>query len=252
MTWKLAKAFMPGRIHRQAKKKSQDVVAWSPPTDNFICMAMADGAGSAAFARDGAIATTVAARDILCEAGAAIFEREPADIAQWLIDGIQQKLALKAEANHCEVSDYACTLLFFATDGKRLVCGNLGDGCVGCHNSPSDGSEPVSTVLLPPEHGQYKNESFFVTTPGIHSHLRILQTDFQPGSVYALMTDGTCDCILDNRTQTFAPAFATFAQWMRQYPHPKVEEALRSVMQRLFTQRTSDDCALALLTASEL
>ena len=67
-------------------------------------------------------------------------------------------------------------------------------------------------------------------------------------TVYFLLTDGSCDCLYNPSDATFAKALHKFAGWTRRYPFHDVWEAIIQNMHRLFPKRTSDDCALALLT----
>ena len=64
------------------------------------------------------------------------------------------------------------------------------------------------------------------------------------------MTDGSCECLYNPHTKDYAKALPVFCGWARTYPREAVNEALFGSMNKLFRERTADDCALVLITES--
>jgi len=106
---------------------------------------------------------------------------------------------------------------------------------------------PEGTVILGQEHSKYVNESFFITDPNCEEKLRVFIGSYDPDSTYFLLTDGSCECLLNDRDGTYAPALHTFTKWMWKYPHHAVSKAIGQKMYSLFPKRTDDDCAIALI-----
>ena len=242
MRWKFIGTTMKGTIHQNNGIKCQDRID-KYMSDQFACVAMADGAGSVSRAYDGAELAVKETTEILKKLGERLFSAENEEIASVLLSHLGKRFDDTSRLYNCRKGELASTLMFFACNGNRYVAGNIGDGMVG-----SIGSDGCSEIILNQEQGPYANYSFFLTDDDCMSHLRITKGEYDPDRVYFLLTDGSCDCLYNPSDATFAKALHKFAGWTRRYPFHDVWEAIIQNMHRLFPKRTSDDCALALLT----
>ena len=237
MFWKISSSCIPGHN----KKVGQDYIFLRPDGD-YVFVVGADGAGYARYANEGAKFVSKEMRDLLTMHKADIFSYSDHEIKENLLDVLRQKIEQKAIENNARMDDYMSTLMFFVSDGRQYIAANLGDGMIGCMDSDGNG-----TVISSPEKGKYVNQSYFVTQPDSYEHLRIERGTYDPEKVYFLMTDGSAECLYDNRNRSFARIMSVFCDWIRKYePHP-VSDNLKTAMMKLFPQVTSDDCALALI-----
>lgn len=245
MKWNIPYSFIPGSRHSSDGTECQDY-ALAHLSDAFACVTMTDGAGSVKNACEGARLVAETARNFLIKREAILFEMDESELREELITEIRIKLYELACKMSCEFESFASTFLFFASDGRRFITGNLGDGLVGVIKERNQ-----AEILLAPENGRYLNESFFMTDDDCMYHLRLIHGFFNPSDIYFLMTDGSCDCLYDRQAKTFAEALGIFADWTRRYDHRLVTAAIYKSMFRLFTQRTMDDCAIALIRGVE-
>ncbi len=239
--WNVPNCFIPGSRHLREGSDSQDYVL-AKLTDEFACVVIADGAGSVKNGGEGARLVTSVARSVLVDWNTDIFDMTEGSLREELITELKIQLHELARKMECEFESFASTLLFFATDGKRFLAGNLGDGLIGVINEQNH-----AETLLGPENGNFLNESFFVTDDDCINHLRLFSGSYSLSNIYFLMTDGSCDCLYDRKAKTFADALSIFADWTRKYDFRQVNEALYLSMCKWFTQRTLDDCAIALI-----
>ena len=239
MEWKITKGVICGVVN---KHFSQDSISVEPK-DDYACVVMSDGAGSARCAREGSTFTTATVLDIVRQHKDSIFRYNMEAVREVILDNLLVRLKQKAKEEGNDMDDYMCTLMFFITNGERYIIGNLGDGLIGCMNKDNEGR-----VLSLPENGNYRNQTFFVTQPEeAYKHLRIGMGRYDDSQVYFLMTDGSADCLYNFGKGFFANALSVFCQWTRLYNPHEVNDVLLKAMYKLFPQKTKDDCALAMI-----
>lgn len=241
MKWNIACANMTGTAHLQNNEKCQDII-WQHVSNQFACVTMADGAGSVPYATEGATIAVEASKRWLEQTRQDLFDMDADTIRKKTISHLWEELGKVCHDKKCPMADLSTTLLFLATNGKRLVAVNIGDGLVG-----RIGNDGRQEVILGQEHSKYVNESFFITDPNCEEKLRVFIGSYDPDSTYFLLTDGSCECLLNDRDGTYAPALHTFTKWMWKYPHHAVSKAIGQKMYSLFPKRTDDDCAIALI-----
>ena len=242
MKWNIANAAIGGTTHKQNGERCQDFArkAW---TKDFACITMADGAGTASHAVDGASVTAEETKRLLKRLGESLFYMDEAEIRQQLLSHLRERLKAECLERGCAMVDLSTTLIFFATDGKRYAAANIGDGMVG-----RIGPDGQQEIILAQDLGAFVNECHFITDSDSERHIHVARGDYDPESVYLSLTDGSCECLFNDHDNTFAPALHIFAQWMRKYPQDEVTKALHMKMRQLFPRRTDDDSAIALLT----
>lgn len=243
MKWKVARATMTGKAHQMAGMKCQDFIR-QEPKDDFVCVVAVDGAGSAKHSFKGAEFVSRKACDIFLERGVTLFELTDEEIKHIVLQNINNELQKMAQEYSCGIEDFACTLMFFISDGSKYIVGNLGDGLIGFRDASN-----VFNTLLDQERGKYVNVSYFVTSNG--DYLRIKRGNFCTSHVYFIMTDGTVECLYNRKNKSFANALNVYCGLLDKYEHMQISRALMTNMYKLFPTRTDDDCALALIMGKE-
>lgn len=206
-------------------------------------LAVADGAGSAKydFAAQGAERIVSTVTEFFCNNFEKFYlEDDTEKLANVLITICRDSLNKKAkEIGIDSIDRMASTLLAVAVkDDKVIVC-HLGDGVVG--RLDPDGAH----VVTAPDNGEYVGTTYFVTSLGAASHLRILKDFIGDTISYFLMTDGTADYLLEDDGE-FSPAAAKMALLPSEEDGQKQLE--RVIKERMIdADPGSDDCSYACL-----
>jgi hypothetical protein len=180
--WRFAAAWATGTSHLRTGLPCQDRLACASPAEGTLIAVVADGAGSAVLAEQGAeIAVETAIRRI----SSAVQARET-DYAELLLQAAveaRQAVQAAAEQQSRESREFASTFLaaILGPDGGAAV--QIGDGVIVV----SDG-EGWSWVFWP-QHGEYANMTHFLTDEDALYLLQIETFPRNPTDV-ALMTDG--------------------------------------------------------------
>jgi hypothetical protein len=241
--FKAAVAVAQGRRHAADGVACQDAVA-RLTKGRYAAIALADGAGTAAHAARGAtLSAAVAARHLVRHLPALLACTEERTKAT-LLTAVLQALRRAARAQHAPVEDFACTLLFAATDGCTLLLGQIGDGRVGVRDISSGLWRPV----LAASKGEFINETTFVTSRSALARFQLARGDVASVSACVLMSDGAEDSLFHRATQTFAPAVESIAQWVALHPVRKTERALAQQLSAVLRTRTFDDVGLACMS----
>lgn len=175
LTWRVVAASVRGTAHARAGLPCQDAHAWRALSGGALAIAVADGAGTAAHADAGARAAVRAAIETLHRSSAesSVGSVESVDgsaegkgIEGWT-DAIDRALvsardAVEAEAARMEVDarEMACTLIVAVVSMDGVAAAQVGDGAVVV--AGGDGIRALTT----PAHGEFANETVFLTAPG--------------------------------------------------------------------------------------
>lgn len=181
--WRFAAAKAIGTSHIQAQLPCQDEFVCELIGGKSLIVALADGAGSAAFAKRGA---ELAVQTTISHVKQAIAEKRT-DFACFLRESaIAARDAISAEANQegAALRSYACTLLVavLSQDGGGAL--QIGDGVIVV----SDGGDEWSWVFWP-QRGEYANTTNFLTDDAACEQM---QVEAFSGAVtdIAVMSDG--------------------------------------------------------------
>lgn len=241
MRWNVTKSVITGVGHRYSQDSiSQDLA------DDFVCVVMADGAGVARCAKEGANFTTKVVLEIIKQHKDGIFSYKSEEVRSVILENLLNRLEKMAKKEKNQLEDYMCTLMFFVSNGEKYIIGNLGDGLIGCMDTEGNGR-----TLSLPEQGKFANQSYFITQEKAEAHLRIGKGRYNTNLVYFLMTDGSAKCLYRFRDETFANALTVFCNWTIKYPSHDVDNNLKTSMIKLFPRMTNDDCALAMVYLRE-
>lgn len=221
--WHCLGASVTGTSHLKLGRACDDDHAYRQLENGSLMAAVADGAGSAARSGEGA---HLAVQKAIHVAEALLMEQgEPTNDEQWnklLSDVVkvtrisleslaanqiaQMRIAADEEDEKPSVStsslrEFATTLLFAIVTTQWVAVAQIGDGAVVILRS--DGTQEVFTQ---PDHGQYINETSFITQDDYLGslQLRVEKTVIQG---IALFTDGLEMLAIDMSTGTPHPPF---------------------------------------------
>ncbi|RME75327.1 MAG: protein phosphatase 2C domain-containing protein [Planctomycetota bacterium] len=243
LRWFAAAAASPGRRHVNVCAPCEDAVAtWSD--SSRAAVAVSDGAGSARHARAGAEVIVRAAVDVLAAAPA-----DPSldELRSAILGACLERLRERARALGAEPNELAATLLFAATLGDDLLVGNLGDGAaLGLDENG------VARAVLPPERGEFANETYFVTSGCALERLRCERLDATRWRGVLLTTDGAAASLCQQEGRQIAPAVVKLLQLLDVHPPRDAEALLARKILPVFLRRTTDDCSLGLLYGARI
>ena len=180
--WRIAGVSVEGTSHQKNQSGCQDAHKYCRLSDEMIVLAVADGAGSAKQAAQGANTSV----QVACEhLSVALAEEIPTSEAQWraLLEGLletvhcvlaemalstppfmsseKQKASADPNCHILKIDDLATTLTVVVITPGWIASAQVGDGAVVCQVLGDGASEEVLTVLGP-DHGEYINETVFV------------------------------------------------------------------------------------------
>jgi hypothetical protein len=184
--WVLVGATVQGSHHLLEGRPCQDAQAYLL-TKGVLLIAIADGLGTALNAQQGA---KLAVETALQRAGDLLGVSFPQADSDWLellkAAVLSARTRLEEEANRQGDSfeDYATTLIFVIVYNDWLAAAHLGDGAVVLLDT-----EGKYSTILPPQNGEYANETFSLTLPDALERVvyQVRQVRLQ---ALGLLTDG--------------------------------------------------------------
>lgn len=185
--WRVIGASVQGSSHRKLEMPCQDAHAYRVLPGGELVAAVADGAGSAARADEGAQAAAAVALDAL---SLAIGKGCPASHDGWLslmrsvFSQAQQALGWLAGLSGERLREYATTLTCVAAAGPWLVSGQIGDGAVAAMDASGRYYLASSS-----QRGEYANETHFLTQEDALQRVEVRVLAESPQAV-AVMSDG--------------------------------------------------------------
>lgn len=189
--WQVVAGSVAGSSHLRDGRECEDAHEVCHLESGHICLAVADGAGSARFGGVGA-ATAVA--------GAIVSVRESLSAAspnsddEWdsvvraafaaALAAIEDRARRQgSEAEESTTTDFACTLLIAIADATWTIGAQVGDGLIAVE------AEGTLGLLTGPDRGEYLNETTFLTSAHYEDHLRMsVRNSAADGLV--ILTDG--------------------------------------------------------------
>lgn len=189
LQWRVVGASVTGSSHQAIGRGCDDAHLYAILPGNNLFLAVADGAGSAAHAAEGA----QKAVQVAVEMAQKLFD--PAKFASenlwWhsylnlILGQVRVVLQDTAAQAQLELRDFATTLLLAVVSDTMVATAQVGDGAIVVQNNPED----LTTVSAPPQI-EHLNETVFITADDYlaQSHLQALP--FKSGQNLALLTDG--------------------------------------------------------------
>ena len=244
--WVCRKAITRGKAKKKKKIPCQDKI-YTRQGNGVLAVALADGAGSAAFSAKGAEIVTAEITRILVNQFDYIYKNVNKKIVKIsILRALLKKLQKQAEKDSALLPQYASTLLAVAIKGQRRLVLHLGDGIIGVWN----GQEVLPYSL--PENGEFINTTVFVTSPNAVRSLRVRRAPYQRTCGWVLMSDGTAGALFLKQTQRFSGVMDYLFRTMCYLPQMAFEKALQADMRRVLTKKTDDDCSMTFLTNTNI
>ncbi len=161
-----------GTGHERRSQPCQDAWAWKEINGDHLCVAVADGAGSATHSDVGArtaVATAVerVAQSIIAPpesmTNSPMLDSPTGELERWrspltqVIEAVQQELKLTAQQQEISLRNLACTLLIMLWTPSGIVALQVGDGAIIGRNHRGQ-----MVALTQPQQGEYANQTLFV------------------------------------------------------------------------------------------
>jgi len=249
--WRVASASVRGVSHEKAGLPCQDAHVWACVSDGVLVAAVADGAGSAPLASEGAAKAASTAIEFV--SGKLNSHSSPGktgdeDWSRILTEALgAAKKAIEVEAQSRSVPEnhLATTLTIVAAGPDFLAGAQVGDGAIVV--ADSDGK--IRTVA-PAAHGEYLNETVFLTCA---EALSTAQPEVWRAKLahLAILSDGLRMVALEMPQGDPHPGFFTpLFRFLEKQPDAGLaNEALLSFLRSpRLRERTDDDVTLVLAT----
>ena len=244
MTKKLAFAAVAGRNKKDRRGACQDAV-FGKSLSGVSCVALADGAGSRRLSGTGARRTVRLVVDHILANFDAVFEKvwrgDERDVASCIVNMIVEELSSERYASRGSLEDYACTLIFAATDNERILLGHLGDGIAFAVGAQS------AEIASSPDNGEYANETYFFTARDAVERFRLSAKRLETPVSILLASDGAAASLLRRADQAVAPAVSRLCEWTVARSRKEMNAALKANLEGMFRQKTMDDCSIAIM-----
>ena len=247
--WHHIQASVRGKGHADRGVPCQDShsVLLQEGVDSVLIAAVADGAGSALRSEIGARLCCEAATEMaaeLVQSGRAIRSLSREEAISWL-QLLRCQLEEQADRDGYSLRDYAATLLLsiVGTDGAAFL--QVGDGAI-----VRDCGGGMEAVFWP-HHGEFINETVFVTSDWSPSDIQFTYTD-GPTSALAMFSDGLEPVALDVRQQrAFAPFFEPFLRGLERCSDASLLRAplVEFLESERLSQKSDDDKTLVVAIA---
>lgn len=239
--WKTAGCAVQGRGHKRQGIPCQDAVAFAH-AGAVHASVLADGAGSAARAEDGAACVTATAAAWLCaNFDEIVAETDGRHVKEALLDTLRAALRTRAEELGCDVQDLASTFLAAAANGTQFFLAHIGDGVIGYLKGDD------LRVASAPDNGEFANATTFVTSPDALARMRIYRGELADIAGFLLLSDGSEQSFYQKQQKILAPRLAYVLQEALLLDVDAFDARLAYTMTSVIIHQTQDDCSLALL-----
>jgi Protein phosphatase 2C len=220
--WHIVGASVAGTSHLQQGDGCDDTHMYEQHSSGSLILAVADGAGSA---RHGAVGAHTAVYAAINAIGQILDEQDDlisqdkwecaienvlqdtqAEIADLLVKSQEMQLK-EAESPDDEqtlaLGDFATTLLIAIVTPVWIVAAQIGDGAIVVQYD-----DQTVDVLTQPNHGEYFNQTSFVTDHDYLQYVQITSMQHVPTvKGIAMLTDGLENLALDFATKAAYPPF---------------------------------------------
>lgn len=233
MRFRTAAAKQCGTRHAREGIPCQDAARYYQSADKRLAVAaVADGAGSRRYARESAQAAVDSLIDLFARHGSVELDRKT--VLETLLAG-QAALGLPRE-------ELGTTLLFVAVNGGNYIAGHIGDGVI------LRGNDDDYRVFSAPENGEFTYQTYFIPTSD-PSHFRFYRGQISQGDCFLLSSDGLSDLLYDLETERGMPVCEKIERLLRKNHSRDCRRKLEDAMRNLFSQYSSDDMSIAVLSA---
>ncbi len=248
-----ALASVKGPYHVEIDKPCEDVGGYlSLPfrKEAIFFGAVADGAGSATYGREGAL---LAVKETLL-----FFKQHYKSFSlntfelhvRKLICHLRQLLQKKAEEKNTSFQELSSTLLAFCATSTTLYFFQIGDGFAVMRQDTKE-QEGEYQLLTLPQKGEYENETYFLTSNHVYEVVKSLVINPLP-SFLALATDGIENAALKKPDLIpYKPFFEPLEAFLEEQEQRNQKGISKDLVDFLkssrFQEKSSDDKTLLLV-----
>lgn len=250
--WRVLAASVCGTSHLKNNQLCQDAHHWQILADNILVAAAADGAGSASEGKVGAMVAvetaieTISSKEVTREALA-----DDATVQALLTEAIiaaKKAVEEEAAAGEKQLQDLATTLIVMVATPEFVAVGQIGDGLAVAKDSAGN-----LLALTMPAHGEFINETTFLTSPGAlqTAQMRLWRENIVNVGV---LTDGLQMLALNMVvSEPHKPFFFPLFDFVAKTEDKTVakEHLVRFLRSDRITQRTDDDLTLIIAALSQ-
>ena len=249
--WRVGASSVVGSSHLRRTEACQDAFAVRQAPNGTLVAVVADGAGSAAHAAEGAefVAQRIADRVVELTR----LPRRDAHLPRFKRFMREQLAAVRDDLRRLAIArsllprDFACTVLVVLSRGQLTVAAQIGDGAI-----IELSKEGVFTTLTGPRNGEYLNETTFLTSDDALDDLQIAVIKHEVGG-FIMFSDGVQPIALN--MATLAPHAGFFRPFVELVASASEDEAASAIQAFLASdrvrQRTDDDCTLLIAVREE-
>lgn len=239
--WKSAGAYVQGRGHIQKNIPCQDRT-YTLMEKDVKAISLADGAGSCKFSHFGAEVITQSICENMVKNFDDLYKMDESQIQATIIELVLQKLKIKASELETNIDDLSSTLLFVSLKNDRYIAGHIGDGVIGYLFNDN------INILSYPDNGEYANSTYFVTSSDARKYLRIYRGDLTGITGFILISDGVAEGgLYDKGNKKLTLGAKKVLEWLDNNLSSDVSSALHDNLEKIFKERTADDCSINLL-----
>ena len=234
---------VPGQRHSEENKPCQDKI-YSMKNNGVAAIALADGAGSAAFSDIGAQVAVKALCEKFCASFDEIINTANSTAAKKMIlNFVITQLEDESERTHCKLKDLASTLLgaAYSESQDKVLLVHLGDGMIASF-------EKGNAILVSgPDNGEHKNETVFTTSFNALQRMRIARGRAEGLEGFALMSDGTDWTLYSRSEKKFIPLLNDIFRDSVIYSEEVNNLDLQELFEEIISRKSDDDCSLIVM-----
>lgn len=241
--WKCAFAAVPGLSHDRSNPSSCQDVTDALALDDFTCICLSDGAGSAAFSRLGASEIINSTINLFKNEFFELYEMEEDLCSKKIIDTCVSSINAKYGAKEgFKLYEYSATLLAVAINKNKGIVVHVGDGIIGAKR----GEE--LEVLSHPWNGEFKNETVFVTSKDAQKYIDLKKIEIYDIDGFFMMSDGSQTSFYSSKDKSLISqkGLLQIFEFASTYSASDTSELLEYNLFNLISKNTIDDCSLAI------
>lgn len=242
--WKCSFAAVPGVGHDQSDFMSCEDVVNAISDGSFACICLADGAGSAKFARLGALEVVQSTIRLFEKRFDELFEKDNSLVGKIVVDNclISIKEAY-SESEGFDIKDYSSTLLAVAIYEDKCICVHIGDGIIG--RKDETGFDVVSF----PWNGEFKNVTSFVTSEDVLSSIDVKKISLEKETGFFIMSDGTQTSFYSSHSKELISVCGLnqLFEFASSNNAEDTSSFLEYNLHSLISKNTSDDCSIGMI-----
>lgn len=244
-TWRIVAGSQSGLSHERCGAPCQDaLIAFQ--RGKTLCLAMSDGAGSAAHGGLGAKTAVKAAAAWLRQHATAPTDGNWPDGFRRAVGSVRLALTRTARRHNVSLDELACTFLMAVASPRGAIVAHIGDGA--CVLRLAEGSY---RVLSASKHEGAANRTEFVTASRLHESLR-LSVCHRAVTGLAAFTDGLEAGALNARGEPHPGFFDPLFQLCNRRPIAEGAKDLAAFLRSdHLRSHTDDDCTLLLAAVGE-